>query len=353
MLDVLITLLVTVFVFGLLIAIHEFGHYLVARAFGVGIIEFSIGMGPKLWTKKGKYNDFSIRAVPIGGFVNMVGEYDENIPEEHAYKIPLNSKPVWKRMLIVLAGPFMNIFLALVIMFILTVTGRAMGTTVVADFPENSASEKSGLMINDEIIAVNGRKVHCYTDMSYLITAKGVEPIDITVLRDGNEVNIEKISFGIETDKGVQFGVMDFYVYAKEKTFGNVMYETFWQTYSTVYMTVDSLIDTFKGRYGFEAVGGPIAVGGQIGEVIDQSETFVDAVQYLATLTMLISVSLGICNLLPIPVLDGGRFLLYVIEAIRRKPLPAGVEQTISAIFTIILFALMILIAFKDILGLM
>lgn len=353
MLNILLTLVVTVFVFGLLISIHEFGHYIVARKFGVGIIEFSVGMGPKIKTWKGKYNDFSIRAIPVGGFVNMVGEYDEEIPEEHKYKIPLNSRPVWKRILIVLAGPFMNLALAFVVMVVLVASGNAIGSTVVGEFAENSVSDQYGLQINDKIIEVNGKTIHCFSDMSYMIVSDGIEPVDITVLRDGKEVKLEGVCFGVETDDGITFGAMDFLVYPKEKNVWNVLTESFWQSISTVYMTVDSLVDTVTGRYGMEAVGGPIAVGGEINNTIKQSSGFVELAQNIGSLVVMLSVSLGIFNLLPIPVLDGGRLLFYVIEAIRRKPLNPKIEQNVSLVFTMLLFALMMFVAFNDVVKLL
>ncbi len=352
MLNTVISLVVTILVFGFLIFIHEFGHYLVARSFGVGVIEFAIGMGPKIKTWKGKYNDFTLRALPIGGFINMVGEYDEEIPEEHRHKPRLNSKPVWQRMLIVLAGPLMNILLAYVVMIGIVASESVIASTTVAEFRESSVSAQSGLQAGDEIIEVNGKKIHCYTDMSYKILSDGVEPVDMVVLRNGSEVELKGVNFGIENDGGITYGAIDFLVYTKEKSVGNVLSESFWQSCSTVYMTVDSIVDTFKGRYGMDAVGGPIAVGGQISDTIEESAGFGDAVLNIATLLVFISVSLGICNLLPLPVLDGGRFLFYLIEAVRGKPLNQKFEQIVSAIFTVILFGLMILIAFKDLAGL-
>ena len=348
----LLTLVVTILIFGLLIFIHEFGHYIVARAFHVGVIEFAIGMGPKLKTWKGKYNDFTIRAIPIGGFVNMVGEYDEEIPEEHKYKIPLNSRPVWKRILIVLAGPFMNIFLAFVVMDVIVSTSPVLGSTVVGAFTENSVSNKHGLAVNDKIVEINGKSVNCYSDMAYLIVSDGVEPLDIKVLRNGEEVVLENVVFGTETQEGITFGNLDFKVYRLEKTVPNVIKESFFQSVSTVYMTVDSLVDTFSGRYGMEAVGGPIAVGSEINNTIQTSPDFGATLRNLGSLLVMISVSLGVFNLLPIPVLDGGRLVFYVIEAIRRKPMDPKIEQNISAAFAMLLFAFMIFVAFKDIVGL-
>ena len=176
--------------------------------------------------------------------------------------------------------------------------------------------------------------------------------MDVTVLRNGETVKLTGVTFGTETESGVTVGSQDFRVYSKEKTFGSVIYESFWQSCTTVYMTVDSLVDTFRGRYGIEAVGGPIAIGGQVGEVISQSPGFADAVRNIATLAVFISVSLGVANLLPVPVLDGGRLLLYVIEAIRRKPLPKKFESALMAFFTVLLLLLVIFIAIKDIIGL-
>lgn len=348
----LLSIAVTIFIFGLLIFIHEFGHYIVARAFGVGIIEFSIGMGPTLKKWKGKYNDFSIRAFPIGGFVNMVGEYDEEIPEEHQYKIPLNERAVWKRILIVIAGPFMNILLAYVVMIALVSSGNAIGSTTVSAFADGSMSDKYGLQVNDEIVRVNGKKVHCFNDVSYKIMSDGIEPIDIVVIRNGEEITLKNVEFHTIKEEGIVFGARDFAVYTKEMTVGNVMKEAFWQASSTIYMTVDSLVDTFTGRYGIDAVGGPVAVGSEINQTIKQSDGFVETMQNLGTLVVMISVSLGIFNLLPIPVLDGGRLLFYVIEAIRRKPINPKHEQAISAVFTVLLLALMFFVLMKDIAGL-
>lgn len=352
MLSVLVTLIVTVFVFGLLVAIHELGHYLVARACGVGVIEFSIGMGPVIKTWHGKYNDISIRAFPIGGFVNMVGEYDDEIPEEHKGKTPLNSKPIWQRMLIVLAGPAMNILLAFVLMFCIVASSSVIGSTTVASFMEGSVSNDYGLCAEDEILEINGKRIHCYSDMAYKIMSDGVEPVDILVRRGGSEVLLENVRFDIDDNDGIACGRQDFKVWQKNKTFGTIVYESFWQACSTVYMTADSTLDAFTGRYGIDAVGGPIAIGGQVGETIEQSVSFADAVGRIAMLAVFISVSLGICNMLPIPVLDGGRFLFYIIEAIRGKPMNKKFEQTVSAVFMLLLILLMVLVAFKDIVGL-
>jgi regulator of sigma E protease len=170
------TIALTLLMFGILITIHEFGHYIVARLFNVGIIEFSIGMGPKLVSWKGKKNLFTLRLLPIGGFVNMVGEYsgeDEELSEEDKNKPPFNEKPIWQRLLVVLAGPTMNVVLGLVIMFCLVLGTDKMGSLTVAGHmestPQNVATsgynmlyveatentDKNGFLSGDVILSIN------------------------------------------------------------------------------------------------------------------------------------------------------------------------------------------------------
>lgn len=350
------SILVTILIFGLLIFIHELGHYIAARRCGVGIIEFAIGMGPKIYSWEGKYNTFSIRALPIGGFVSMVGEYSEDIEEKDKGKTPLNQISVWRRMIIAFAGPLMNILLGFVVMSILVASGD-IPSTVVARFSDNSTSSQYGLMENDEIIEINGKSTKVYTDMSYMIATDGIKPMDITVLRDGEKVFLPGVKFEVINESGINLGDQDFLVYPKEKTVGNVLHQSFYQSVSTIYMTIDQLVDVIKGRYGVDAVSGPVGIGSQIGDVIEhgieeEQIHFGDIVRQLATILVFISVSLGIFNLLPIPVLDGGMILFCIIELIRRKPMNKKVEQSISAVFMVLLLALTVVVFFKDIVNL-
>ena len=427
------TILLTLFMFGFLITIHEFGHYIVARLFNVGIIEFSIGMGPKLFSWKGKKNVFTLRLLPIGGYVNMVGEYgteDEELSEEDKNKPPFNQKPIWQRLLVVLAGPFMNVFAGLLIMFCIVLNSDVIGSLQVADFnvktnvgyttsqsnmlyiddventdekgfidgdvivsvngkpfvadnvslekaiekynglsaetvevmrknivvklenvelpPKNCLAVSGNLHMGDKILEINERNVYVYTDMSYQISRFGIKPISVTVLRDGKEVEVEDVIFPMYSDKGVVFGESDFRVNIKEKNFANLMHEAFFKSIATLKMTVSSVIDTFSGRYGVEALSGPIGIGGQVGEMIESEFPITN----LLTLLVLVSLSLGVCNLLPLPVLDGGRVLLFIIEAIRKKPINPKVESAIMAISMGAVLLLMVLVALKDVVSL-
>ena len=353
--NVIITILVTLVMFGFLIAVHELGHYLVARLFRVGIIEYSIGMGPAIHTWEGKYNDVSIRAFPIGGYVRMVGEPGEERPENLAKvigKTSINDVPVWKRMLIVVAGPLTNLLVAFLLMFLLVATSEQLASTRVASFREGAVSPQYGLQVDDVILEVNGRSIRCCPDLTYAVLMDGIEPVDILVERNGEEVLLSGVTFATEDSGGMTVGKFDFYVYQKPKTVGNLLYESFWQGWNSVYVTLDSFRMLFTGRFGLDAVGGPVAVGEQVGNVIQSSGSFADTVRNLGTMTVLISVSLAVMNLLPIPALDGGRLLIYLIEAIRRKPLPKKVETALTAGTMIALLLLMALIFLKDLIHL-
>jgi regulator of sigma E protease len=353
MLSTIGTILLTIFIFGLLITIHELGHYLVARLFKVGVREFSIGMGPKIKTWNLKHNKFSIRWLPIGGYVSMVGEDPDDEPEpEDVGKAGLNTKPLWQRALVVVAGPVMNILLAFLIMAILVISIPRLGSTEIAKFAPESKTYEAGLREGDIILEIDGSKIRVYNDISYIVALRGKNPLDVRVLRDGKEILISDVQFPSTVTNGIAMGDIDFSVYAIDKTPGKVIYQSFFWPISIIDMTIESLVRTLKGEYGWEAVSGPVGVGEQIGEVVKNSGTVADTIRNLSLMTVIISISLGVCNLLPVPVLDGGHLVFFLIEAIRRKPINKKVHTIINAVFMILLLGFMAVIALKDILGL-
>lgn len=213
-------ILLTIVTLSLLILIHETGHFLTARAFGVTVREFAIGMGPKLISHKSKKNGivYSLRAFPIGGFVTMAGE-DEDSEDENA----LNKKPVWKRMVITAAGAVMNIILGIILMLVVvTSSPRICGTTVLR-FAENGAlSDKSGLMIGDEILKVENARVHTASELAYEIMRNGTEPLELTVKRNSEKIVLENVTFPTIVSGGIKYGLADFNTAEEEKTVGNV-----------------------------------------------------------------------------------------------------------------------------------
>ena len=378
----LLYVLLALLVFGILVLVHELGHFLVAKAFGVGVREFSIGMGPPIFSWKGKrrWNDkktdaepdadvpetdavpegnpeneeaeecvtvYSLRSIPIGGYVSMIGEDEESDSDASFEK-----KNVWKRIAIVLAGPVMNLLLGFILMLVLVLctTHPDTGKTVllsnqIGGFQEGSVSHEY-LQIGDEVIRVNGVPVHTGNGLIYEIMNQGYEPLDLVVIRDGQRVQLDDVVFPGMTEQGIQFGNADFKVYAERVTFGSVIKHTVYRSFSTVKMIFDQLIDLLTGRFGLKAVSGPVGVTEAMGNAAkDGFSTFLN-------LIVIITVNLGVFNLLPIPALDGGRLLFLLAEAIARRPLNKKIEGYINAGGLAVLFFIMIVVTCKDIVGL-
>lgn len=327
-----------------MILVHELGHFLTARLFHTTINEFAIGMGPKLISKRSKKSGilYSVRAFPIGGFVSMAGE-DEESDDVNS----LNRKPVWQRMVITVAGAAMNLIIGFILMTVVVITSTSIGGTTILRFAEDNAlSEQSGLMIGDEIVKVGDTRVHIASELAYEIMRNGVEPLDITVRRDGEIVEIKDVQFPTIIEQGIEFGMTDFIVLAEEKTVGNVIEQSFYRSVSTVKMIWQSLLDLVTGRYGLEQMSGPVGITAVVSEVAKSSFT-----DYLY-LVVVITINLGIFNLLPLPALDGGRLIFQIIELIRRRPVKPEFEGYVHFIGIVLLMLLMVVITFKDVMNL-
>ena len=320
-LNIVLTVIASVLIFGFLIFIHELGHYIAARIFGVKIEEFSIGMGPRLlWYDSKKTGiRYSLAMFPIGGFVSMPGENGED--GEYA-DIPntFGKKPAWQRFIITAAGAAVNIVAGFLAMIILTCIINIGDTTVREFHPTETtgyeiSSESSGLKVGDEIIAVDGKKIRILDDLSYEIMRRGYEPVDLTVIRNGEQITLPDVEFPTERQQGQTFGIMDFKVTRVNKTFGSVIRYSWFKSTLIVRMCWESIYDLVTGRYSFAAVSGPVGISSAIGDAVSQG---VSSVLYI---TVLISINLGVMNLLPIPALDGGRLLTLGAEIIKRKNL--------------------------------
>lgn len=339
-----------ILMFGVLVMLHELGHFLTARLFGVGINEFSIGMGPKIFSKKGKKYDtsYSLRAIPFGGYVSMVGEDGES-DDPTAF----SNKATWQRIIIVVAGAVVNVLLGFILMLIVVLSSQRLATNQVGLFNENAVSKDFGLQVGDVIIEVGNVSVHTGNELVYEImnqgkaeAAEGVVAIDLTVLRNGEEVFLPGVQFPSMEAEGVLFGSADFKVYGEEKGFFGVIKHTFFRSVSTVKMIFDQLGDLLRGRYGLNAVSGPIGITQEVANAA--SLGFINFVYLMAVIT----VNLGVFNLLPLPALDGGRLLFLLIELISGRSVNRDVEGYIHFVGMVLLFGLMILIAFKDVVGL-
>ena len=456
-----LNILYAILIFGLLIFIHELGHFIVARLCGVKVLEFAIGMGPKLISWKGKKTGtrYALRLLPIGGFVNMLGENGMEVvqgdngegkdspilfrevpsddPEDtrevntdwqelspELAKQAYCNQSVWRRILISIAGPAMNIILGILLMLVMVLAqGKdAAATTVVAGFHvqytaeeaqygfekddhlysvngerllsyadfeslvkeangkeitvtvqrinaehtdyemidikvaltesdlalfTGSLSEDCGLNIKDEVIKVNSTRVHTYDELSYEIMNQGYKPMKLTVLRDGEKVVLENVIVPSYESQGVVFGNMDFLIYREpEFNFVTVVKHTWFRSLSTVKMVYDSLFGLFSGRYGVEAISGPVGITKVVGQAAEYG--FIPVLN----LVVIISINLGVMNLLPIPALDGGHIFIYLIEVVRRKPMKRELEGLINFVGLALMLGLAVLIAIKDIITL-
>ena len=304
-------------------------------------------MGPKLFTKVSKKTGiaYSLRALPIGGFVSMEGE-DEDSPDENAFR----KKPVWQRMIITASGAAMNLLVGVLVMTILVSTLDILPSNQIGAFvpDENGVcyTEAAGLEIGDKIVAVGKTRVHIANEVVYEVMRNGIEPLDITVIRGGEKLVVEDVVFPTFSEMGTRFGTIDFKVFPEEKTVGTVLKHSFYRSTSTIKMIWESLYDLIRGRYGVESLSGPVGVTQALGEAAEQG------MSDLVYLAVVISMNLGVMNLLPLPALDGGRLFFQLIELIRRKPVKAEIEGYVHFAGFVLLMILMVVIAVKDVLSL-
>ena len=347
------SVIIAILIFGALIFVHELGHFLAARAFRIKVYEFSIGMGPKLvWYDSPRSGiRYKLCMLPLGGYVSMAAEGEDDAAPSEDPRAISNQKP-WKRFIVMAAGGVVNLLVGFLLM-IVVVAASPMGSTVVAEpvFTEESAytsTMEQGLMPMDEILSIGGKRIHTMMELDYEIMRRGVEPVEVVVMRDSDgDGTAERvtltIAFPTETTSGQKIGARDFMVYAKPKTFASVMSDTFFRSTCCVRMVWESLYDMITQRYTMDAISGPIGITETVSETVSYG---VIPVLYLV---VMISINLGVVNLLPLPALDGGRLVFTLIEMIFRKPVPREIEAKIHAIGLLALLGLSILVAVVDV----
>ena len=344
--NTIIYILITALVIGFLTFIHEFGHFFFARLFKVPVLEFAIGMGPKIYSWTGKMGTkYALRLFPIGGFVQMEGE--EGTSEN---PMAYNNLNPWKKIIVTAAGPIVNIVFAIILMFILVLNTPTLGSTTVAGFSEGAVSNAK-LQSMDEIVKVGNVSVHTGEEIYYEIMMQGYEAIDITVIRDGKRIVLENVVFNTTQESGVVMGNVDFSIYAlsvlENVTIFDYLEQAFYRSINMVKMVFDSLGGIISGRFGMEAVSGPVGIVETVEQVTKVSAAA------LVNLVVMISMNLGIFNLLPIPALDGGRIVFHLIDGIAgRKVIKKEIEDTITAVTMMLLLGFMLLISIKDVINL-
>ena len=333
--SILVTAIAAILIFSLLILTHEFGHFIAAKSFGVYVEDFSLGMGPKLLQKKGKETTYTLRPFPIGGWCKMRGE-DEASDDPRAF----NKKKVWQRMIIIAAGPLMN-FITAFILFVVVymMIGVASPENVVGETIEGSDAALV-LEAGDEIIMVNGAAVEEWADITPAVnsTWDGGD-IQLTVVRDGAEMDISIAPYFNEDTQAWQIGIMP--QVAKHNIFSAIKMGCV-QAVTFAVDLIQSLVQMITGQIEAD-LSGPVGIVSFIGE------TTAYGIRSLLVLAAYLSINLGIINLLPIPALDGSRLVFLTIEGIRRKPIDPKKEGIVHFIGLLFFFGLMIIITYKDI----
>lgn len=427
-----------VLLFELIVFIHEFGHFITAKKFGVQVNEFAIGMGPKLFGFERGETKYSVRLFPIGGYCALEGENEES-DNERAFV----NKPVWQRMIVIVAGAFNNIVLGLLMMTVLMAQTPVFSSTTISDFAQAAFTSKSGLEVGDKLLDIGGYKINCSRDISFAVAMlemkivdgqdfsvykedcgftllrqytalkaedytddelkaitdafnDGIEKIntcatkeeadsitsetlaavnelsgvdykpeeteymperkrfrtDVTVLRGGSTVVLSDVDFYTYLgDDGEPAVAIDFSVEPIKKTFASLVSESWNSTFSVVRMIWKSLFGLVTGTYGMNDMAGPVGAASVVTQAaqVGLETSFLDAVNNIVYMMMIITVNLGIVNLLPLPALDGGRFLFMLIEVIIRRPIPQRYEGWVHAAGFIILLGFIAVITLNDI----
>ncbi|MBR6800226.1 MAG: site-2 protease family protein [Eubacteriaceae bacterium] len=337
----ILTILVSVLIFGVLILSHEFGHFIVARKCGVTVEEFAMGMGPVLWKKETADTTYTIRAFPIGGFCQMKGEEaeEDKEPEEGSFSA---IKP-FKKILVLAAGSAMNFLVAIILFFIIIcMSGNVVTTTidsVIADSPAMAAGMKSG----DEIITVDGKDLEKWEDLGGMIDSRGGEDVLFTVRGEDGTIRSISVTPYLDTESGsYKVGIVP-------KVGTNVLLAAK-QAVQFIGVYIGLIFDVFRqlfgGQIGMEAFSGPIGATVMIGQTISMGAL------YVLNIAASIAVSLGLFNLFPFPALDGSRIMFALIEWVKGSPVNPKWEGAVHTVGFVLLMGFAIFIAYKDIINL-
>lgn len=334
MISFIISAVKIVFLLGFLIFIHELGHFTVAKLCKVRVNEFSIGFGPTIWKKQGKQTKYALRLVPLGGFVNMQGE-EERSDEEGSF----SKASIPKRIAIVIAGATVNIVFAIIVYFILIATSGPYITNEVVQTIDGYPAQELGIQAGDKIIQVNNKKINNLYDLNEELQ-KNNQEIKIKVEREG-KVEEYITSAKAEESNGYKIFYLGVNLKPAEDTFMNRCINGLINVKDFTFSIIDNMKQLFTGHVGVDKMMGPVGIS----EVVAKTSGIREFIYMLA----LISMSLGVTNLLPIPALDGGKILILLIEAIRRKPMNEKTEINIQLIGFSILIALSLYVTYNDI----
>ncbi len=342
-------IVIALLIFGVIIMIHELGHFTVAKACGVRVNEFAIGMGPKIlgWTKGD--TTYAWRLLPIGGYVSMEGE-DSDSDDPAAFV----NKKTWQKLLVILAGAIMNLILGFVILVIVTSFSDAIITTKIAKFEtEDATSHLTGLEVGDEIVRVNGSRVHTDSDISYQFQTDEDMTFEMVVIRNGEKVTLPAVKLDVTTlEDGSKTLHIDFFVVGDKVNPLTVIDYSARKFISVAKMIWQSLGDLISGKYGINDLSGPVGIVGAIGDVVgstQQGVPFGDMILNLLNFVVFITINVGVFNLIPFPALDGARALFRIFEGVTRIKVPTNVEGIIHMAGLGLLMLLMLVVTVSDV----
>lgn len=342
-------ILVAILFFGILILAHEFGHFITAKLSGVQVNEFALFMGPAIWKKQKGETLYSLRCIPIGGYCAMEGE-DEGSDNPRAFG---NAK-VWKRLIILVAGATMNFIVGflLMLLFVSIYFRDVVPTAVVTDM-EDGRPFAQQLQVGDEFYEINGRRVFVNGDVGLLLDRQADGVHDLVVIRNGEKVTLNDVTMKrdfVAEDGSLLYGLSFRY---EESNFGNRLVYTWRESLNVGRLVWMSLGDLITGRESVKNVSGVVGVVDIVADVGAQSKTVGIGMLNVLYFFALISINLGVMNLLPIPALDGGRVVCLLVtaaaEKILRRKIDPKYEGYLNGFFMILLIGLMLLITFKDV----
>ena len=347
----LIYIIIAIVIFGLLIAIHELGHFLVAKACGVKVLEFSIGMGPQLWHKEGKETQYSLRLFPIGGFCAMEGEDGES-DDPRAF----GNTAGWKKFLVLIAGSASNFIAGMLLILCLFAASTGYVSTTLSGFVDGFPCQgETMLQAGDEIVSIDGSAVLLYSDISSLLNRGNGKTHDIVVRRDGEKITLNDLpltprEYEVEGKKVTMYGL---YFQSKEATFGSKLRLGLANSVDFVRMIWWSLEDLFTGAVGFSALSGPIGIVDAMGQMAESADGVRQAVDNLLYFAAFLAINLAFMNLLPLPALDGGRVFFLILNGLAvllfRRRIPAKYEGYVHFGGLVLLLGLMVVVAVQDV----